>query len=68
MADSWQSDICGRYFDSTKNRIGLARKFRNGTSRVYPYQDICIDFELYDKKMTEKRRRNHDTRNLLLKT
>jgi hypothetical protein len=61
MAETWKCDTCGRHFTSTKNRIELVRKIRRGpnSSNYMAYQDICTDFESYDKKMAEKRRRNH---------
>jgi hypothetical protein len=60
MTDPWQYDTCGRHFTSTENRIGLARKFRDGHPYEYvSYRDICIDYNLCDKKVAEKRRRNH---------
>jgi predicted nucleic-acid-binding Zn-ribbon protein len=55
MTNSWQCDKCGRHFISTEKRIELARKLPNGPSYEYiPYQDMCTDCELYDKKMSEK--------------
>ena len=66
MTDSWKCDTCDRHFDSAKNRVELVRKICRGPNlRDYiAYQDFCTDCELYYKKMMEKRRRNHDTRNL----
>lgn len=64
MTDSWQCDTCDRHFNSSKNRIELVRKLRRGLNsyEYISYQDLCTDCELYDKKMTAKRRRNHTTR------
>ena len=54
MTDLWQSYRCGRHYTSTGNKIELARKFRNGPPVKYVLnQDICADFELYDKKCSK---------------
>ena len=66
MTDSWQCDTCGRHFNCTRNRIELLRKIPIGPNSYdcVAYQDKCTDCEIYDKKMAERRRRNHDTTNL----
>jgi hypothetical protein len=61
MADTWQCDTCCIYFPSTKNRIRLERKIRDGADKYeyIPYQDICTDCELYYKKWLKEHRRNN---------
>ena len=56
MTDSWQCDICERYFTGTKNRVQLMRKLATGPNsyEYIPYEDMCTDCESYEKKRPVK--------------
>ena len=52
MMDSWQCEVCGRHFTSTKNWIQLMRRVVRsaGSQEDYPYLDICTDCERWIKR------------------